>query len=417
MKRSPLLPIFLIVLVDVLGLTIILPLLAFYAVDLGASPTQVGLLTSTYAVCQLVSGPLLGRASDKMGRKPLLLVSQFGTLIGFIILARADALWLVFLSRVVDGATAGNLTIAQAYIADNTAPKDRAKSFGVIGIAFGIGFLIGPALSGVMAGTLGYSAPMWLAAALSATSILCTTFLLPNEKPPAALAALAAAAASAVASSPEDRAPPPAGRRLGLLDWGSYAVYFKDPVLTARLFQYFLYCAAFAAFTSGFALFAERRLTWDGKPFNAHEVGLVFAYTGFLGIILQGGLIGRLVKRFGESSLVRAGFISSIGGYALLAATTDIPVLVLSATVASFGTGILRPTLTALITNQVDRSQQGALLGLTQSLLSVAQITAPIVAGLLIHYGQLSAWALFACVLCVLALWLGRRAPTAVAAG
>ena len=202
MKRAPLLPIFLIVLVDVLGLTIILPLLAFYSERLGASPTQVGLLTSTYAVCQLVSGPLLGRASDKMGRKPLLLVSQVGTLIGFIILARADALWLVFLSRVIDGSTAGNLTIAQAYIADNTAPQDRAKSFAVIGIAFGFGFLVGPALSGVMASQLGYSAPVWLAAALSLTSILCTTFLLPNEKPPGAVAVDAATAAALETGAP-----------------------------------------------------------------------------------------------------------------------------------------------------------------------------------------------------------------------
>lgn len=412
MKRAPLLPIFLIVLVDVLGLTIILPLLAFYSERLGASPTQVGLLTATYAVCQLVSGPLLGRASDKMGRKPLLLVSQIGTLIGFVILARADALWMVFLSRIIDGSTAGNLTIAQAYIADNTAPENRAKSFAVIGIAFGFGFLVGPAISGLMAGHIGYSAPVWLAAGLSLTSILCTTFLLPNEKPPAALAAAAETAAALDAGLP----PPPAGRRLALLDWGAYAVYFKNPVLTARLFQYFLYCAAFAAFTSGFALFAERRLTWHGKPFDVHEVGLVFAYSGFLGIILQGGLIGRLVKRFGESALVHAGFIASIVGYSLLAASNGVPLLLVSATVSSFGQGVLRPTLIALITNQVDRGQQGTLLGLAQSLLSVAQITAPVIAGFLIGHGQLSAWALFSAALSAGGLWLGRRALARVAA-
>src|SRR5437763_381914 len=131
-RRSPLLPIFLIVCVDVLGLTIILPLLPFYAEKLGASPAAVGALVSTYAVCQLVAGPLLGRISDTTGRKPLLLVSQVGTFIGFLVLANAHALWVVFLSRVIDGLTAGNLSLAQAYIADVTEPKDRARAFGVI---------------------------------------------------------------------------------------------------------------------------------------------------------------------------------------------------------------------------------------------------------------------------------------------
>ncbi|MBS2023498.1 MAG: MFS transporter [Deltaproteobacteria bacterium] len=401
MKRSPLLPIFLIVLVDVLGLTIILPLLAFYAETLGATPVQVGLLTSTYAACQLISGPLLGRASDVTGRKPLLIVSQLGTFIGFVILAKASALWMVFLSRVIDGSTAGNLTLAQAYIADNTPPQERAKSFAVIGIAFGVGFLIGPAISGEMAHRFGYSAPVWLAAGLSMTSVLCTTFLLPGTRP---------------APESHEGPTPPAGRRLALLDWGSYAVYFKRPVLAARLLQFFLFCAAFASFTSAFALFAERRLTWHGKPFGPHEVGLLFAYSGFLGIILQGGLMGRLVKRFGEVTLVRVGFLSSVVGYTLLAFTFNLPTLVLAATVSSFGNGVLRPNLTAILTHQVGRNEQGTLLGLTQSLLSVAQIVAPIIAGFLIHQDQLAAWGLFAAVLAAAAIVIAPREAKAAEA-
>src|SRR5207244_11829290 len=141
MRRSPLLPIFLIVVVDILGLTIMLPVLPFYAERFGASPAVVGLLVSTYALCQLVAGPALGSLSDRLGRKPVLIVSQVGTFLGFLILAAANSLWMVFASRVIDGLTAGNLSIAQAYIADVTAPKDRARSFAVIGIAFGIGFL------------------------------------------------------------------------------------------------------------------------------------------------------------------------------------------------------------------------------------------------------------------------------------
>src|ERR1044071_2407094 len=150
MKKSPLLSIFLIVLVDVLGLTIILPLLPFYAESMGATPRVVGFLVSAYAICQLIAGPPLGHLSDRIGRRPVLLVSQMGTCAGFLILASAQSLWVVFLARIIDGLTAGNLTVAQAYIADVTDPSNPTKSFGIIGIAFGLGFLVGPGISGLL---------------------------------------------------------------------------------------------------------------------------------------------------------------------------------------------------------------------------------------------------------------------------
>src|SRR4029077_1543312 len=181
-KSSPLLPIFLIVVVDVLGLTIILPLLPFYAESLGATPRVVGLLVSAYAICQLIAGPPLGHLSDRIGRRPVLLVSQVGTCIGFLILAYANTLWVVFLARIIDGLTAGNLTVAQAYIADVTDPEHRTRSFGIIGIAFGLGFLVGPGISGFLA-QFGNVYPIFAAAGLSFTSILCTYFLLPGVKP------------------------------------------------------------------------------------------------------------------------------------------------------------------------------------------------------------------------------------------
>ncbi|HUJ22363.1 MAG TPA: MFS transporter [Bryobacteraceae bacterium] len=382
-SRSPLLPIFLIVMVDVLGLTIILPLLPFYAERLGASPTVVGLLVSTYAACQLIAGPVLGQMSDHMGRRPLLLVSQMGTFIGFLILAWAGSaglLWMVFLSRIIDGLTAGNLSLAQAYISDVTRPEERAKSFGVIGVAFGIGFLIGPAISGFLS-TFGYEYPIFAAAGLSLTSILSTYFLLPSAP---------------VVPESEQRGgpPPPAGRRLRVLDWGSYATYFKRPMLAELLWQFFAFAFAFAIFMSGFALFAERRYTWNGHPFRVKEVGYVFAYVGFLGIILQGGLIGRLVKRFGEEKLVAAGFVSATAGFALIGFAYHLPSLLVASTIASFGTGVLRPALTSLITQRAGRDEQGVILGLTQSLMSIAQITAPVIAGYLIDRGLLMAWAL-----------------------
>ena len=377
--RSPLLPIFLIVVVDVLGLTIILPLLPFYAEKLGATPSVVGLLVSSYAFCQLIAGPLLGRISDTVGRRPLLLVSQIGTLIGFFILAFATSLWMVFLSRIVDGLTAGNLSLAQAYISDVTEPKNRAKAFGIIGIAFGIGFLIGPAFSGFLAG-YGYQYPIFAAAALSFTSILGTYFLLPS--------------AQAKADEATGANPPPAGRRLSVLDWKTYYKYFQNPKLARLLTQFFLFGFAFAIFTSGFALFAERRYTHHGLPFGPKQVGFVFAYAGFLGIILQGGLIGRLVARFGERKLARTGFLATVIGYAALGFTKKVPELLCTTTVSSYGTGVLRPTLTSEITQAVGRNEQGVVLGLNQSLMSIAQIVAPPISGIMIGHGLLTPWAL-----------------------
>jgi MFS family permease len=401
--RSPLLPIFLIVVVDVLGLTIILPLLPFYAEHYGATPFVVGFLSSSYAVCQLVSGPLLGRLSDRMGRKPLLLVSQAGTLVGFLILAGANSLWMLFLGRIMDGATAGNLSLAQAYISDVTAPKDRAKAFALIGIAFGIGFLLGPALSGYLAG-FGYQYPCLAAAALSATSIMATALLLPaNPVRPEGTPAPEAAEAPAG----------PGGQRLSLLAWGTYAQYFQRPVLAGLLGQFTAYCFAFAMFTQGFSLFAERRFTWRGQPFTAREVGYCFAYVGFLGIILQGGLIGRLVKRFGEPALIVAGFISLVVGYTLLGATYTVPMLLGVATISSFGNGVLRPTLTSLITQSVGRSEQGVVLGLNQSLNSVCQILAPPLAGWLITHELLGPWAWVAAAIGALGLLLARSGSSA----
>jgi MFS family permease len=354
----------------------------------------VGLLVSTYAACQLVAGPVLGQISDRMGRRPLLLVSQLGTFVGFLILAWAGSLWVVFLARVIDGLTAGNLSLAQAYISDVTTPEERAKSFGVIGVAFGIGFLIGPAISGFLS-TYGYQYPIFAAAALSATSILSTYFLLPG--------------APVIPESEKRDGPPlPAGRRLRVLDWGRYAAYFKRPVLAQLLWQFFAFAFSFAIFMSGFALFAERRFTWHGHPFGVKEVGYIFAYVGFLGIILQGGLIGRLVKRFGETKLVSSGFISATAGFALIGFMYHLPGLLVASTLASFGTGVLRPALTSLITQHAGREEQGIVLGLTQSLMSVAQIIAPVIGGFLIDRELLTTWAVTGAAISFAGVLIGR---------
>jgi DHA1 family tetracycline resistance protein-like MFS transporter len=340
-------------------------------------------LVSLYAFCQLIAGPMLGRLSDHMGRRPLLLVSQVGTFIGFLILAYANALWLIFLSRAIDGITAGNLSLAQAYISDVTEPEDRAKSFGLIGIAFGMGFLIGPGLSGFLS-KFGYQYPILVAAGLSATSILATYFLLPAVTPTAA-----------------DHATP---RKFTLFDWGNYVRYFREPGLAPLLWQFFAFAFAFSMFMTGFALFAERRYTWHGQAFGPQQVGYVYAFLGLLGVILQGGLIGRLVKTFGETNLARAGFFCGFVGLVALGFTHSIPLLLVTVAVASSGTGIIRPTVTSMITQKAGRSEQGVILGLTQSLNSISAIVAPALAGFLIDHSLLSTWAVVGGVICGLAL-------------
>lgn len=384
-----LLPIFLIVLVDILGLTIVLPLLPFYAEKFGATPMVVGMIVTSYALCQLISGPILGQLSDRVGRRPILLVSQLGTFIGFLILAFSNTLALIFVARVIDGVTAGNLTIAQAYIADVTQPQDRAKAFGVIGISFGLGFLIGPALSGFLS-QYGYHYPVLGAAFLSLLSIFATYFLLPKGTHLLGRedsAGVAGSNTGPVGANATER------KRLGVLQWGAYADMFRSPSLSPRLIQFFFFALSFSLFISGFALFAERRFTHSGLPYGPKEVGYLFAYSGFLGIIIQGGVLGRLVKKYGEAKLVVAGFASAAIGYGMLCFVETLPLLLVASSIASFGTGVLRPALTSLVTQLAGRRDQGAILGLTQSLNSVAQIVAPMISGLLIEHHFLASWA------------------------
>lgn len=381
MKTSPLLSIFLIVLVDVLGLTIILPLLPFYAESLGASPSTFGLLVSAYAICQLIAGPPLGQLSDRVGRRPVLLVSQMGTFAGFLILAWAQTLWVVFLARIIDGLTAGNLTVAQAYISDVSKPEQRAKAFGLIGISFGLGFLVGPAIAGFLA-QFGHQAPIFAAAGLSLTSIVATYFLLPGVPPH----------------------PKPEGEKDS--NWKLYLDAFTDRHLAPMLWQFFAFAFAFSTFFSGFALYAERRYTYNGAPFGTKEVGYVFAFSGLVGILIQGGGIGRLVKKFGERRLIEIGFIAMAVGFALLGLVYDIPYLLLAIGFITFGAAVLRPSITSLITTRVARHRQGLVMGLMQSLMSIAQIVAPVIAGILIQNQFLSVWAWAGTLVCAVALSL-----------
>lgn len=395
MKSSRLFAIFLVVLVDVFGMTLVIPLLGPYAERFHATPSQATLLVSIYAAFMLIGGPILGALSDRYGRKKLLLLSQVGTLIGFIILAKATSLWMLFLGRAIDGATAGNLSLAQAYVSDRTRPEERTKSFAIIGIAFGIGFFIGPAITGMLAHSHSYNAPIWLAAGLSLTSILFTLALLEGGLPP-----------QRATSDGSDGAP--AGRRLGIFSWGAYRPYFQHPILRGVLLEQLLYSLAFTTFTSGFSLFAERTYRYQGRFFTPRETGYAFAYAGFLGIILQGGLLGRLAKRYGEGRLVRTAFAANVLAYAVLAAMPSIPGLIIASTISAYGNGAIRPSLSSLASQQAAAHEQGVVLGLVQSINSIASVIAPVIAGQLIERGHLRAWALVPSLLAMVALLAGR---------
>ena len=389
-RLTPVTAVFLIVLVDVLGFTIILPLLPFYAEHYGASPSVIGMLLATYAVCQLFSGPFLGRLSDKMGRKPLLLVSQAGTFIGFLVVAFAPNLFFLFLGRTLDGLTAGNISLAQAVISDHTPPQQRGKAFSKIGIAFGFGFLIGPAISGYLA-HFSFQAPIFAGAALSALSFTSTVFLLPKDTP--------MAATTEAGTKPKVRT--------RLVDWAPIVASFRQPELRLRLAQFFFFIMSFSTFVSGLPLFASRQLEMNGHKFGPSDVAYVLAFGGLVGMTMQALFIGRFIARFGERRLVTYGFVGLCTGYSILSQSHGLMLALCAVFFSSIGQAVLRPSLTSLITQSAGRGEQGTVLGVSQSLQSVGQILAPLIGGFLIEHGLPSFWAVGAALFAAIGVSLG----------
>jgi MFS family permease len=284
--------------------------------------------------------------------------------------------------------------VAQAYIADNTEPKNRARSLALIGVAFGVGFMLGPAVT-VALSPYGMSVPLYAAAALSLLSIVCTDTLLPADD-------------RTVAAQPTDVNGLPGGQRLGLFSWHRYPAFFRRPVLGGVLAEFFLFQVAFYMFISGFALFAERRYSWHGQPFTPREIGWLYVYSGVLGILVQGGLIGRLVKKLKEARVIRLGVISLGIGYALLGVVEPVGPLLVAVAFSTFGSGVLRPCLTSIATQVIGREEQGVVLGLTQTLSSLASIVAGVVSGWLIEQRLLAEWGWVAAAFCALGLLATR---------
>jgi DHA1 family tetracycline resistance protein-like MFS transporter len=364
MKRSPLVVIFTTVFIDLVGFGIVIPVLPFYAEGsrFNATPRTVGLLFASYSVMQLIFSPILGRLSDKYGRRPVLLISIIGTGVGFLILGFANTLWLLFAGRILDGITGGNISTAQACIADITTPENRAKGMGLIGAAFGLGFVFGPAIGGILS-RWGVGVPFLFAAGLCFANALLLYFTLPETVTPDHPARVSAAG----------------GRGLTQL-----LQSLRNPRLAYVLIIYFLFIVAFSIMTTSFSFFTMFRFGYDAK-----HTGYLLAYLVFLAVIVQGGLIGRLVKRFGELSLVIAGaflFAGSLFAVPFVGPETGgLLALLVGGGLFSIGNSLSAPSLTSLASKSVGAGEQGSVMGVTQSVASLARATGPALAAVLIH--------------------------------
>ena len=364
MSRSPLVVIFTTVFIDLVGFGIVIPVLPFYAegTRFGATPRMVGLLFASYSVMQLIFSPILGRLSDKYGRRPVLLISIIGTGIGFLILGFANTLALLFVGRILDGITGGNISTAQAYIADITTKEDRAKGMGLLGAAFGLGFILGPAIGGILS-RWGIAVPFLFAAGLCFSNAVLLYFRLPETVTPDHPARTSAAG----------------GRGLTQL-----FMALRQPRLGFVLAIYFFFVVAFSIMTTSFSLYTMFRFGYD-----AQHNGYLFAYVGIISVIVQGGLIGRLVKKFGELPLVIAGalcFAASLFAVPFVSPQVGgLLGLLIGGGVFSLGNSLATPALTSLASKSVGAAEQGTVLGITQSAASLARAVGPTLTAVLIH--------------------------------
>ncbi len=376
--------IFLIVFIDLLGFSLILPLLPYYAETFGATPFITGLLVAVYAAAQLIGAPLLGRLSDRLGRRPVLLVSIAGNFIGFIILAMANSLWILFFARILAGLTGGNISVAQAYISDVTDQSNRAKGLGLIGAAFGLGFIIGPALGGILS-QWGFAVPALLAAALSFINLLLVWRWLPESLTPEKRAQLSIQARPSF--SPK-------------LLFQTLRLPIVGPLLHTRFF----YGLAFTLLTTIFPLYAQLRFDLDST-----STGYVLAYVGILSTITQGFLIGRLTKRFSENNLIFwATFILVFAmlGWALAPDITSLLVVMAPVSIAG---GVLNTVINSALSKSVTPGEVGGTLGLSSSLEALTRVISPSIGGLMLERLGAAAPGLFsAVILALLTVYIGR---------
>jgi DHA1 family tetracycline resistance protein-like MFS transporter len=357
---SPLVIIFITVFIDLVGFGIIIPLLPFYATTYGASALVVGLLSMSFSLMQFLFAPMWGRLSDVIGRRPVILIGLIGSALSYVGFALAQSLTALFVARCLAGVAGANIPTAQAFIADSTPPEHRAKGMGMIGAAFGLGFIFGPAIGGFLS-HWNYQAPAWFAAAISFGNFIAALVLLPE-------------------SLPREQQGPKVRR-------GRIAVFthaLARPTLPTVLLAFFLIVMGFSSFESMFALYADSRF-----GFGASTIGYLFAWVGVVLSVVQGLLVGRVVRRLGERRLAPLAIAVLSVGLASVAVVSTVPALVIAMGVIAVGMGFQSPSMLSVISQLADPADQGGTLGVSQSLGSLARIVGPLWGGFVYdHFGR-----------------------------
>jgi len=377
----PLLIIFLTIFVNLIGFGIIIPLLPFYAQTFGASPLMIGSLFAIFSLCQLIAAPALGDLSDRYGRRPILIFSLLGTVASFVMLALAHTLTVLFLARIVDGLSGGNISTARAYVADITEPKDRARAYGLIGAAFGLGFILGPALSGVLS-KVSYTAPIWAAAALTLVATAMAWLWLPETV---------------------HRAQAGTGNPFRYLP-----ELLRRPILRRVLVIDFVYWFAFAVFQTTFALFAAIRFGFD-----APKTGYFFAAFGVLGAVVQGGFIRPVVRRLGDKSTFMLGLSLAAVGLVAAALTHSVAMFAVTLVPLALGIGFGHPTVSSMVSRAGRGDEQGRVQGAASAVESLGRTLGPMWGSAsLQHFGEGTPYVSAAVFLMVtLLLSLGYQVP------
>jgi MFS family permease len=367
-RKSSLLVLFLIVFIDLIGFGMVIPFLSYYAREYGASGIAVGAVVGIYSIMQFFFAPVWGRLSDRIGRRPVLLISLAASASGYFLFAFARSLGVLFASRIIAGAGGANIGTAQAYIADTTTAENRAKGMGLIGAAFGMGFILGPPLSGFLShfgaqrGLHGNLLPGLVAGSLSSIAFIIAMIVLAESKPDNLV--------------PRSGVPPQFDRRL-------WAVLGRNRLLASLMAALFLTLLAVAGMEIGVTLHARDRF-----HFRQLDMAWFFLFMGLIVAAIQGGLIGRLAKALGEKSLIIIGAASFTLGFALVPSIWRVPMLYGVAFFIAIGQGFCYPSLTSLVSKVAPENERGSLLGLATSVGSLARFLGPIVSGVLYDFAQ-----------------------------